>query len=547
LGRAGGQSALPSSKRETQNPLYIGPYTPHPSLRDTFPHRGRLYSTQKVIPYKQPHEKRKSQKYISTENGNTTKRRLQAMLNFNQKNNIGISYVLDLLKLSPLGKRRLRTLLPFTRTESSAFDLEMDNLSAMKNSFKESRSRWEAVRVRLKGIKDIIATALKCKSGAILSEPEFFEIKVFSLECSALKKEITTLSRLSGIKNVSFMSLESVIAALDPANTRNASFEVSSLYSDELMEIREEKRAVELGLREKPDDDALKAHRTRIVAAERSLEQEILAQLSREISEYADAIISDSLMLGYIDLLIEKAVLADEWQLERPVLSDKIAFRNMINPMVMANLEEKGRSFTPLSIKIKEGCTIISGANMSGKSVALKTVALNLYLASTGFFPFAERSEVILFDDIITVSEDLEDSERGLSSFGGEIVKLNECISASENGFIVLFMDEFARGTNPSEGTKIARATARFFNERECVCLMTTHFDTVADVASAHYQVKGLSGKKDVSCVNVGDIASMMDYSLVRVTPDKPVAKEAVKVCRLLGLNDELMELIEKE
>ena len=35
----------PLKEGGSRTALYAGPYTPHPSLRDTFPHWGRLYST----------------------------------------------------------------------------------------------------------------------------------------------------------------------------------------------------------------------------------------------------------------------------------------------------------------------------------------------------------------------------------------------------------------------------------------------------------------------------------------------------------------------
>ena len=36
--------------------------------------------------------------------------------------------------------------------------------------------------------------------------------------------------------------------------------------------------------------------------------------------------------------------------------------------------------FTLLDLDLKPGCTVITGANMGGKSVALKTIALNILL-----------------------------------------------------------------------------------------------------------------------------------------------------------------------
>jgi len=58
---------------------------------------------------------------------------------------------------------------------------------------------------------------------------------------------------------------------------------------------------------------------------------------------------------------------------------------DMINPQIADVLEEKGKRFTPVSIALEKGATVITGANMGGKSVALKTIALNILLTQCGF------------------------------------------------------------------------------------------------------------------------------------------------------------------
>ena len=49
----------------------------------------------------------------------------------------------------------------------------------------------------------------------------------------------------------------------------------------------------------------------------------------------------------------------------------------LVNPELVDLLSEQGRAFVPVSIALDQGATVITGANMGGKSVAMKTVALN--------------------------------------------------------------------------------------------------------------------------------------------------------------------------
>ncbi len=468
------------------------------------------------------------------------------VLNFDKKNNIGINFVMDMLHLSPLGRRRHRMLTPFMAGEEDKFRAEMDNLSRLTTSVTKSRAIWNKIRVRLNGVKDIVPTLNKLSRSIIMSETEFYEIKCFAMEANVLMPLITAASEDIGLTGVKFTALDDVVKLLDPLGTGSAAFEISSVYSDVLRSAREEKRVWDMKLRSDPDNSQYKEMRMRVVTIEREEESRVLGDLSGKVMQFANDMIADSLMLGYFDLLLEKAFLSSDRNLSRPVLSDRINFIGAVNPKIEDALKRDGKTFTPVDIILEQGTTVISGANMSGKSVALKTLILNLYLVSVGFFPFAEYCEVFLFDDILTISEDLEDGNRGLSSFGGEIVRLNECIAETDERFVLLFMDEFARGTNPVEGAKIARAASEFFNNRDCVCVMTTHFDGVSDVACAHYQVRGLTGIRP-SGFSGENIASLMDYSLEKVPLDQPVSREAIKVCRLLDMCPELLALVEAE
>ena len=56
----------------------------------------------------------------------------------------------------------------------------------------------------------------------------------------------------------------------------------------------------------------------------------------------------------------------------------------MINPELCDLLQEQGRAFVPVSISLDWGAAVITGANMGGKSVAMKTVALNVLLLQAG-------------------------------------------------------------------------------------------------------------------------------------------------------------------
>ena len=139
--------------------------------------------------------------------------------------------------------------------------------------------------------------------------------------------------------------------------------------------------------------------------------------------------------------------------------------------------------------------------------------------------------------------------EQGLSSFGAEVAALGEVLREEKGKFFYVALDEFARGTNPQEGAALARALVRYLGTLDCVALMTTHYDGVSDVAGAHYQVAGLV--RDIQGDEGDDprkrIARRMDYRLLPAPPGDPCPRDALRVCRLLKLDDTLMELFQAD
>lgn len=91
-------------------------------------------------------------------------------------------------------------------------------------------------------------------------------------------------------------------------------------------------------------------------------------------------------------------------------------------------LGEKGLEFTPVDLELERGATVVTGANMGGKSVSLKTITLNLLLMHTGFFVFAKGMTAPLFHSVGLIGADGQSVERGLSSFGAEVKELDEVL-----------------------------------------------------------------------------------------------------------------------
>lgn len=112
---------------------------------------------------------------------------------------------------------------------------------------------------------------------------------------------------------------------------------------------------------------------------------------------------------------------------------------------------------------------------------------------SGGVFRLCLPAETPLFDAFHILSGDLSDARGGLSSFGSEVVRIQQALSAVEAGeFLFVALDEPGRGTNPREGAALVRSLTRHLARAHAVTVVATHFGSVAACAAAHYQAAGL-------------------------------------------------------
>lgn len=482
------------------------------------------------------------------------------VLNFTQKETIGFQYVLDLLQpCSPYGEERVKKLKPFTPAEKPELIRQLDNIQKVLWREKDCENELNRMLRVLMCAKNIRATVQKCAE-APLNEIELFEVKRFLLQTEEMLPCFRRVQEVLALEGIELEDTGEALEMLDPEHNRIATFYISDSYSPHLRALRKEKRALEETIRRLPagaEKEEAQARRVLVAADEEHEEMKIRRQLSEALRPMLPAMLRNMDAIADLDLTIEKAHLAKKYGGTLPEISEEeVLLEEMINPQISDLLKEKEKSFTPVSIALSRGATVITGANMGGKSVALKTIALNLLLTHCGFFPFAGRARVPLFDSMHIISEDLESVDRGLSSFGGEIVRFNQVVEQLPEGFAFLMLDEFARGTNPDEGAAIVQAATTYLNRQNAVTVLATHYDNVAQLGSAHYQVIGLKDldvealKKEIAAARgeggVELIGRHMNYGLYRVEGKADCPRDALNICRLLGMRPEILEMVEK-
>ncbi|MDA8211932.1 MAG: hypothetical protein M0021_08655 [Clostridia bacterium] len=277
-----------------------------------------------------------------------------------------------------------------------------------------------------------------------------------------------------------------------------------------------------------------------LLQAEVKLEEErVRRELSAEVLQWGDQLLEVGKWLGYLDLNLAKARLAIEIAGKPPKLDESgLVIKKGVNFLLAGHLKRQGRVYVPLDLEIPKGVTVITGANMGGKTVTLQTVGLLVGMAHLGL-PVPAEELVFPLEQFLYSNLGLECSP-GLSSFGTEISSLAEILPRCTGGGILL-LDEPARGTNPEEGYALVAALIEYLQARPVRVVLTTHFPGLAALAGiAHYRVRGLSQRDGLT--QGQEIWEVFDYRLEKVeSQESAQAREALKVAGWMGLPEEII------
>ena len=221
----------------------------------------------------------------------------------------------------------------------------------------------------------------------------------------------------------------------------------------------------------------------RLLEDEQAEIQRILAAMTRQVAEHADAVAICATTLTEIESLFARARFAGDFRCIAPIFSvagsSRIVLQAARHPLLEKRMREHSVSpeiIVPLDLELPAEAPqlIISGPNTGGKTVALKTVGLLALMAQAGIPVPAEKAELPLFDAVLADIGDAQSIAQNLSTFSAHIVRLNTiCELAGPQSLVLL--DELGSATDPEEGAALAAAIASHFVERRAWCLISTH------------------------------------------------------------------------
>ena len=283
-------------------------------------------------------------------------------------------------------------------------------------------------------------------------------------------------------------------------------------------------------------------------------EERIREVLSSKIAEKAKTILLNCRKIGELDFALARASYALTHELTKPEITEEhiIEFEDGRNIQVEDILREKGKPYCPITLSLKDGVTLITGANMGGKTISLKLAGQIPMLAQYGFFVPAKKARIGLSNYMQILIGDSQSVERGLSSFGSEMEELKEILDRGQERSLIL-IDEIASGTNPTEGTALTKSLVDYLIEKPYISLITTHFESVTEREGiVNMQVRGLADcnftllNREIQRANRRDriniISRYMDYRLYRVDNEKQVPKEALSIAAMLGIDKAIID-----
>lgn len=209
-------------------------------------------------------------------------------------------------------------------------------------------------------------------------------------------------------------------------------------------------------------------------------EYRILADLTSRLSGNARGIRANLRAYAELDLIFARAGLALEMGSPRPQFSDGKAFllEGARHPLLLLHrMRSDGQKsrVVPNDLDFGRSGLIITGPNAGGKTVFMKMLGLFALMIRTGLFPSAEKAELAFFPNVLTDIGDPQSITGDLSFFSGHMLSLNRIVDSIEKNSLVL-LDEIAGGTDPAEGSALARALTEEMTARGAIVVATTHY-----------------------------------------------------------------------
>ncbi len=264
----------------------------------------------------------------------------------------------------------------------------------------------------------------------------------------------------------------------------------------------------------------------------------ILAALSALIGAQAGRIVHTVQTLAELDLVFAKARYADQLRAHEPILKpirktnerEKEKEKELpadlsthqpitIYPLPITTRAHPGTTLkllqarhpllnqatvVPVDVVLDDStyALVITGPNTGGKTVSLKTIGLLVLMAQCGLhIPAASGSELSIFPKIFADIGDEQSIEQSLSTFSAHITNTIRILRQVDAQSLVI-LDELGSGTDPAEGSALARAMLSYLLDLGATTFVATHYPELKGYAYNTPGVRNASMEFDLDTLS---------------------------------------------
>jgi DNA mismatch repair protein MutS len=279
----------------------------------------------------------------------------------------------------------------------------------------------------------------------------------------------------------------------------------------------------------------LKEYEAQVLNAEErmiEIETRLFKAICQQIADCGDRLLRTARAIAHLDVFASLAEVAAREGYCRPQLTedDVLFVREGRHPVVEKLLQ--GERFVPNDtfFDADQRIHIITGPNMSGKSTAIRQVALITLLAQIGSFVPAAEAVIGIVDRIFTRIGAQDEIHAGQSTFMVEMTETAALLS-SASARSLLILDEIGRGTSTYDGLAIARAVVEYVHNNPRLSsktLFATHYHELTELEKILPRVRNYN----VSVLEEGDGVVFLH----KVVPGGADRSYGVHVAKLAGM-----------
>ncbi len=277
----------------------------------------------------------------------------------------------------------------------------------------------------------------------------------------------------------------------------------------------------------------------------------ILRELTELVADEAPYIHTTLDALAGLDLILARAHFADDLHANQPELigfaeahlDRHAAFRPEQHPGVVLDFRQARhplldpRTVVPIDFHFGDDyfIVVITGPNTGGKTVSLKTAGLLTLMAQAGMaIPAKPGSRLTLFEGVYADIGDEQSIEQSLSTFSSHMTNIVRILHDATPHTLAL-LDELGAGTDPEEGSALARALLTHLRDSGIPTVATTHYSEVKLFAHNNPGIVNASVEFDLETLSP-------TYEL---TIGLPGRSNALAIARRLGVPRPLVDSAE--